>query len=56
MMEAVQNHLNCSNKIKMPKNATACQIKSFVPTENMNVEKLRITKIKRNKFSLVCRK
>ena len=32
---------NCSNKIKMPKSTTGCRIKSFLPVENMNVEKLR---------------
>ena len=31
---------NCSDKIKMPKSTTGCRIKSFIPVENMNVEKL----------------
>ena len=34
---------NCSNRIKMPKSTTGCQIKSFIQVENMNVEKLRDT-------------
>ena len=35
----------------MPKNATACRINDFTTIENMNVEKLRFTKINTNKFS-----
>ena len=44
---------NCSNKIKLSKSTTGCQIKSFIPTENLNVEKLIATKINPNKFSQV---
>ena len=44
---------NCSNKIKMPKSTTGCRIKSFTPTENMNVETLRLTRISPNIFSQV---
>ena len=44
---------NCSDKIKMSKNTTGCQIESFIPIENMNVEKLRATKSNRCKFSQV---
>ena len=32
---------NCSDKIKMPKSSTGCRIKSIIPVENMNIEKLR---------------
>ena len=34
---------NTSDKIKMPKSTTRCQIKSFILNENMDVEKLRDT-------------
>ena len=44
ILQADRNHQNCSNKIKMPKNITAYRIKSLRPIENMNVEKLWITK------------
>ena len=44
----------CSNKIKMPKSSTGCRIKTFIPVENMNVEKLRADKINPNKLSQVC--
>ena len=42
---------NCSDEIKMSKSTTGCQIESFIPIENMNVEKLRATKSNRYKFS-----
>ena len=45
MLEAARNHSHCSNRIKMPKNTITCQIKSFIPIENMNVEKISFTKI-----------
>ena len=54
MLRAVSNHLNYSNKLKMPKNTTACPITSFIPAENMNVEKFRFSKMNSNKFSQVC--
>ena len=41
-LETPRNHSNCSNKIKMPKNNTAYRLKSFIPMENINVEKLEI--------------
>ena len=44
---------NCSDKIKMPKNAIGFRIKSFIPIENMNIEKLRDTYSKENAFSQV---
>ena len=37
----------------MPKNTTGCRIKSSIPTENMNVEKLRATKCNSSIFSQV---
>ena len=46
----------CSNKTKMLKSTTGCRIKNFIPTENMNFEKLRAGKINPNKFSQVCLK
>ena len=45
MLEAARSYSNCSNKIKMLKNATACRIKSFISIEVVNVEKLRLTKV-----------
>ena len=44
---------NCSDKIKMSNSTTGCQIKSFIPVENMNVEKLRETYSNINTFSQV---
>ena len=44
---------NCSNKIKMPKSTTGCWIKSFIPIENRNVDKLIATKNNTNAFSQV---
>ena len=41
------------NKIKMPKNTTAYTIKSYIPIENTNVEKLRFTKINIHKISKI---
>ena len=38
----------------IPKSRTGCQIKSFIPVENVNVEKLRTAKINPNKFSQLC--
>ena len=35
--------LNCFDKIEMLKTIIGCRIKSFLPIENMNVEKLRDT-------------
>ena len=40
--EAARSYSSCSNKIKMPKTTTTYQIKSFIPTEKVNVEKLRL--------------
>ena len=54
MLKAAQNNSNWSNEIKMLKNTTTLRIKSFVSLENINVEKLRFTKINANKFSQVC--
>ena len=42
---------NCSNKIVMPKSTTGCRIKSFLPIENMNIEKPIATKSSPNNFS-----
>ena len=56
MGEAAQKSSNCSNKIKMSKSTTGCQTNSFIPVENLNVEKLRAAKINANKFSQVCLK
>ena len=42
MLEAAQNH------------STMCQIKSFIPVENIHVEKLRFAKINAIKSSQVC--
>ena len=44
---------NCSDKIKMPKSTTGCRIKSFLPVENMNVEKLRDIQSNQNNSSQV---
>ena len=44
---------NHTNKIKMPKSTAGCRVKSFIPTENINIEKLRDTIINPNKFSQV---
>ena len=44
---------NCSDEIKMPKSTTEYRIKSFIPIENMNVEKLRDSKSNPSKFSKV---
>ena len=52
MLQAAQNHLNCTSKIKVSKN-TACQIKSFALVENMNFEKLKFTKINIKRVSQV---
>ena len=35
----------------MPKSTTGCRIKSFIPVENMNVEKLRETQSSINKLA-----
>ena len=40
----------------MPTSTTGGQIKSFMPIENTNVEKLRATKSNLNKFSQVALK
>ena len=37
----------------MPKSTSGCQIKSFIPTENMNVEKFRTAKINPDMLSQV---
>ena len=45
---------NCYwNEINTPESTTECQIKTFIPIENMNVENLRATKSNRNMFSQV---
>ena len=54
--QATQNHSNCSNKIKMPKNSSAYRIESFIPVQNMNVEELRFIKINTSNFIQVCLK
>ena len=54
MIESARYHSNWSNKIKIPKKSTTCRIKSFIAIKNINIEKLRLTKINTNKFSKVC--
>ena len=53
MLEAPRLHLTCFNKIKMPENATACGTKSFKSAENMNIEKLRFSKIDANIYLFI---
>ena len=53
MLVSAQDHSHCSNKIKVSKNTTAFRIKSYIPMEDMNLEKLRFTKINSSKFSQV---
>ena len=51
--EATRSHRIALIKIKMPKNTAGYQIKSFIPIENVIVEKLRATKSNPNMFSQV---
>ena len=54
MLEAARNYLNWLDKIKIPKKAIACRIKSPILIENINVQKLRFTKTTSIKFGQIC--
>ena len=53
MLEAPRLHLTCFNQINMPENAIACGTKSFKSAENMNIEKLRFSKIDANIYLFI---
>ena len=51
--EAAQSHRIAVIKSRLPKITTGCRIKTFIPTEDMNAENIRILKSNPNMLSQV---